>query len=292
MTATHFIGSSKPAPKTSAGLLGAQGKTYPYRRTLNPPAGPIAISPANKKRKLPMSVRSIAVACIAIVLSACAAPLQRVDADAVKLAPVRSIAVIRAPEPKSFTVLNIGHVGGAFGIIGAAIAEADRASKESKLSEAFKAQGMRINGLFADGLVRRLTEMGYDARVEDGTWQEEGGKYKLPTEKIASTADAVVVPEPQLIGFVSPQDSTDYMPTVRIVATVLGKNRNEVLYRGYYSAGAPVIFPEGWKHLPPVARFPNFDALMADTKVSAESIVNAGAALAEAVASELRKQRQ
>ena len=62
--------------------------------------------------------KRLSVMVVALVLAACAAPLPKIDLAPHALTKVKTIAVIRPPEPNVYTVVNFGHPGMAFGLIG------------------------------------------------------------------------------------------------------------------------------------------------------------------------------
>ena len=114
------------------------------------------------------------------------------------------------------------------------------------------------------------------------------GRFKLPFEKINSTADAVLIISPTVIGFIATGVTSDYLPTITVVATLVGKDRKEQLYRGFHSSGwAPKA--DGWKVSRPRSTYANFDALMADPKASAAALTEAGDAIAESVSGDLQR---
>jgi hypothetical protein len=232
--------------------------------------------------------RLVILCAVMALLAACAGPVPRIDASVNSLSPVKTIAVIRPPEPKTYTVMNFGHPGMAFGLIGGLIAGGDQASKQDQLSAAFKAQGVGFASHLASQIALKLGTAGYETAVEDGPWEEAEGRYRLPFDKINSKADAVLVVSPTIVGFIATGAISDYLPTMTAVVTLLGKDRKEQLYRGFHSSGwAPKA--DGWKVTPPKKTFPDFDTLMANTKASASALDNAGTAIAETVSADLRR---
>jgi hypothetical protein len=141
--------------------------------------------------------QKIAAALVALAMLAGCGAMPKVDSDRTRLSTIHTVAVIRAPEPKTYTILNMSHPGMMFG----------------------------------------LKAAGYDARLEDGPWVEKEGKQTLEFEAIRSDADAVLVAAPALVGFVAPHMGSDYYPTITAVATALGKDRKQKLYVGYHASG-------------------------------------------------------
>lgn len=226
--------------------------------------------------------------CAAIVLVGCASPVPRIDVAQEKLAKIKTISVVRVPEPKTYTVLNIGHPGVAFGLIGGLIAAADQNSKQETLSKAYREQGIAINNVLVAELVKQLNAQGFIAQEQDAPWKEVDNSHSLKFEDIQSTADAVLVVSPTIEGFVSPQGSTSYLPTITAPATLLGDDKKNPMYRGFHAVGwRPPA--EGWRSTEAKNTYPNFGALMADPKASAQSLEDAARDLAQSVSRDLKR---
>ena len=233
--------------------------------------------------RTPISLTLLSLA----LLTACAGPVKKVDASREKLATIRTIAVIRPPEPKAYEVMNFGHPGLAFGVIGGAIAASDQSSKKNLLNASYKERNLAASSKLAGSIAEQLNSSGFEAIVEEGPWEEVDGKFKLSLDKISSTADGVLVVTPTLEGFVA-TTTQDYMPTVTAVVVLLGKDRKEQLYKGFHSSGwAPM--GDGWRITLAKVTFRNSDALIQDTKASSEALVNAAIAIGQTVGTDLRK---
>lgn len=235
------------------------------------------------KRRVSLSFALVPLA----LLAACAGSVPRIDASATKLAPIKTIAVVRPPEPKTYAVMNFGHPGMAFGAIGGLIAASDQSNKQERLTALYKERKLAVNSRLADSIAEQLNSSGFVATVAEGPWEEIDGKLQLPFDKIVSAADGVLVVTPTLEGFVA-TTTQDYMPTVAAVVVLLDKGRREPLYKGFHSAGwAPM--GEGWRTTPPKMIFRNFDALINDPAASSEALVDAAKAIGQTVGADLRK---
>lgn len=230
-------------------------------------------------------LRHLKIAAAALVLAGCGA-MPKVDSDAARLSTVRTVAVIRAPEPKTYTIINLSHPGMMFGLIGGMIAGKDAESKQETLSKAYHDQGTQFTTTLAARIVDGLRHSGYDARVEEAPWVEKDGKQTLDFSAIQSTADVVLVTSPSIIGFVAPQMGSDYYPTMLAGATVLGKDRKDKLYVGFHASGWHMS-REGWRNTAAAVTYPNFSDIMADTKASAASLDAAAAAVAATIVADL-----
>lgn len=222
-------------------------------------------------------------------LAACAGPVPKIDSSPSALAQVNTIAVIRSREPDTYTVINFGHPGVAFGLIGGLVAAGDQGSKQDRLTEAVKQNTPAPTASsLADSIAAQLNRQGFEASVEDGPWEEKDGKFVLKFENIKSDADAVLVVSPTMVGFIATGLTSDYMPTITAVATLLGKDRKEQLYRGFHACGWQPK-GDGWRHSSPRTTFANFDELMADPGKTSLALTDAAAEIAVTVAQDLRR---
>ena len=231
---------------------------------------------------------------IAMLLVACAGPVPKIDLAPSAMTNMKTITIVRPPEPKVYAVFNFGHGGMAFGLIGGLVAAADQNSKQEQLAKTYKENGVSVCSELSQKIADRLNGLGFNARVEDAPWEEVDGKQILPFKKIISDADAVLVVSPTVIGFVATGlaggYSNDYLPTIATVVTLLGRDREAPIYRGYHVTGWK-LGAEGWKYTPPTTTFPNFEALNSNPKVSANSLTDAAEKIANSIATDLKQQQ-
>jgi len=230
----------------------------------------------------------LVIATIAMI-TGCVGPVPKIDSSPSALTNVKTIAVIRSPEPKIYTVANFGHPGMAFGLVGGLVVAADQNSKQNRLTEAIKEKNTEpTSGSLAESIANQLTRRGFEASVEEGPWEESDGKFKLDFEKITSTADVVLVVAPTIVGFIATGALSDYVPTLAAIVTLLGKDRKEPIYRGFHVAGwKPKA--DGWRHSSPTVTFSNFDALMSDPAKTAVTLSDAASRIAVTVAEDLKR---
>lgn len=232
-------------------------------------------------------LKPMLAAAVCMLLAACATPpVPRLEASPQAMAKVKTIAVIRVPEPKAYAVLNFGHPGMAFGLIGGMVAAADQSSKEGRLSQALKDAGFAFNDPFVNEIAGELAKAGFESCIEETSWEERDGKHWVQFNQIRSEADAVLVVTPTIIGFVATDARSDYQTTVTVVATLLGRDRNEVVHRGFYASGW-IPKAQGWRYASSSKAFANFDQLVSDPKQTGESLRAAGASIAKTLASDL-----
>jgi len=228
---------------------------------------------------------SISLFCL---LAACAGPGTKIDIAPAALAQVKTIAVIRSPEPKTYRIYyDNWRTSTALDFLFLPFVVPDLRTKADIVSKALKAHGASVMSDLANNLSAQLIQLGFASRVDDGQWEETDGKFTLPANKIQSDADAVLVVSASFVGFAALQFS-DYHPTIRAEVTLLAKDRTVTLYRGFHWSGAgPASDP--WKRSSANVTFANFDAVMADIPVSAKSLSDATYGIATTVAADLKR---
>lgn len=238
------------------------------------------------------SIKPLLVIVAITVLAGCATPVPKIDSSPDALANVKTIAVIRSPEPKTYTVLHFGCPTCMFvGPLGVLAEEANRKSKQDILTHAIREKNETPTaGVLAQSIATQLTRRGFIAKVEEGPWEwnESDNHFQLEHEKITSSADAVLLVAPGTVGFIAKRPSSDYLPTILVVTTLLGKDRKELLYRGYHAVGWKPP-NDGWRHSPPKVTFSDFDALMADPEKTAAALTDAASEIAVTVAEDLKR---
>lgn len=236
-------------------------------------------------------LRLIAIIPILILNSACVGPLPRIETSPTALANIKTIAVIRPPEPELYTVVNFGHagIGAVAGVLGGAAAGGLQGNMMEQVSQSLKRQNPSlISQALPESITQELNKRGYEARIEDGPWErQEGGAFQLQWDKIDSSADSVLVVIPTIVGFVAKGLTADYIPTVIAGVTLIGKNRNDKLYRGFHASGW-VPSGDGWRRSESKITFSNFDSILADQHKAAASLRAGAANVAITVAEDLR----
>lgn len=228
--------------------------------------------------------------CLAFVtlLGACASGSPNVVYKPESSARVRTVAIVLPPEPKKFSVVNRGHPGLAFALVGGIVVAVDQDRKESEFYQAMQFQKFSMNAVLGALVRDKLNAAGYDARVADSGWEEKGGRYVLNPGKIRTDADAVLVIVPTTAGFIAGGVTSDYVPAVTVAVRLLGKDRSTELYRGYHAAGWEPR-EDGWRFTPAARSFKDFYALMVKPSETAGALAQSIAAVAETIAQDLRR---
>lgn len=232
--------------------------------------------------------RQLLIAAAAIALTACAG-IKPIEPKAEQLQAIRSIAVVSAPEPAPYAVLFLGHPAYALGALGGAIVAADQTDKQARLARALQPHAPATTERLSQDVVEHLKRLGYDARRSEARWNlADKAPTRVDLASVPGEADAVLVLEPRVTGFVAPPGD-DYRPTVQTEARLYGRAGGALLLHARYGTGwarehDPMKYTA--THLP---AFKNFDALLADPPATAQSLQRAASLLAERVAQDLQR---
>jgi hypothetical protein len=233
------------------------------------------------------SIRAIGAALSLCVLAGCASVPQK-QVSQQTLAGIKTIVVIRPPEPTAYLVNYLSSPATMFGAVGGLVAGLDIQKKSDALTAAFQAQNTRFCPPVADKIAANLTAMGYQVRVEDDAWEKSDKGYKLNPDKLKRDADATLLLTPGMTGFVARSTFHDYAPTMIIMARLVGRDGKEDLYLTKNVAGWDPTYGD-WRRLPVKTRIANFDAIMADIPAAAQSIMEAGDAIVVAVTEDFKR---
>jgi hypothetical protein len=213
-------------------------------------------------------------------LTGCAG-IKPIEPKAEQLQAIRSIAVVSGPELASYSVLNFGHPAYALGALGGAIVAADQNQKQARLAQVLQPLAPATAEQLSQAVVANLQRMGYDAHRAQASWKKaDANKSTVDLRSVTGNADAVLVLEPQLTGFVA-TPGKDYLPTVQTEVRLYGKEGSALLLHAKYGTGwtREDLTKYTATHQPP---FKTFDALVADPSATAQSLDRAANLLASA----------
>ena len=221
-----------------------------------------------------MKIIVFLLVCITGLVGCANPPLPKVDKTKNALEGVKTITIIRPREPREYTVMNFYDPGFVFGTMNLEVSVSASKYWQLALTQLITQQNFSFADSLTDTMAQRLKQAGYEVSVQDGPWVEDDGRYTLSYADIASNADAVLVIAPTIMGFVSPRDAAGYAPTVTTVMTLLGKDHQTPLYKGYLATGWKPS-EEGWQHAYSTKTFPNFEAVVANPDQAVASLKQA-----------------
>lgn len=184
------------------------------------------------------------------------------------------ISVVCIIEPNvlsEYRVVNAGHPGNYFGLIGGLIALADAQIKTSEFSAAAIKAGLDVTPEFRRLIIAGVDKRGYKAKVIAAERRQGGGfvdRYDALDSECDAYVDAIV-----FAGYIAPSPTADYFPSVGANVRVVKRRTGEIVYRDAiaygYSSGATNIVQIT---ADPQYRFKDFAALMANVPLAVQGL--------------------
>lgn len=182
--------------------------------------------------------RTFALAVLVAAFAGCVSAPQRQPINAEAHAGLDSIEVVQTRHSEVQTLI-VNNPGAGFGLIGALVAEADRAGKTNKLQAHLEQAGFDHNLELAMALKAALEAEGYTATMPTAIAEDKKAKTKrdlwgLRKDKPQGlgNADALLDVSFGFIGYASAGagDSAPYRPTVMLSAHLLDAKSGAVLF--------------------------------------------------------------
>jgi hypothetical protein len=257
----------------------------------------------------------------------------KIDSTPEKLANVKTVAVVRVLEPKpyGFVFCRVNPAALGLGALPALALEAVVVNQQVTAREQLdqiitKNSSVPISDILTEAVVAKLRANGFDSSIVDAQWEHQEAAwnknemYKLPLQNIKSDADAILAISYNLFGFVNEQKAEasgfdparlvntptnsaridNFQPVIWTMVNLLGKNRTEILYRGFHAAGwkladdprvIPYMVPrhKDWKHTPVPVSFTKIDEFAADPQRIIAAFHQAAEAIAASIAEDLKR---
>lgn len=245
-----------------------------------------------------MNIRGwLCIVVFTLLLSGCVSGPKHRAYDRVSAASLKSIEVLpmRKSEIELFIVNNPGY---SFGLIGVAIAEANRAPKSRWLKSEVSKAGFDPTTTFTTALDTAMRAEGYELawsepRMEPGKPTVKRDNLGLRKSYSASTRDAILDVNFGFNGYASAgsSDKAPYRPTVVVSARLLSADGKRVLFEDH------IIYNSVFPHLRDAItinpddryRYPDFDDLEAAGATAVEGLAPAFTAVAEELAKQLKR---
>jgi len=183
------------------------------------------------------------------------------------------IKVVGLLEPNivvEYPVLNLGHAGNSFGLIGGLIAMGDMQSKTKDFTTAAMGRGFDLTADFRSQMVAAIEARGYRVKIlmvertKSGFLEAYDSLDKEPDAYVDATVSG---------GYLCASGTADYFPSVQVGIRIVKRATREVVYQerivyGYeFKYGQPVQITADPKY-----QFKDFPALMADVPLAIDGL--------------------
>jgi hypothetical protein len=177
---------------------------------------------------------------------------------------VRTIAIIPATNPTSFTLLNSS--GLSFLIpLTETVTYLDSKEKARVFNERLSAQQSSLARDFTACVVAELRSGGFQVEVLDRVVRPAEEPDKVDHDTVTSMSDAVLHVRFTEVGLFSPRSSTDYLPRVNAQATLFAKGLEDDLYNEDLVYGVDARSGKAWSIAgDPEFAYASFDKVLAN----------------------------
>ncbi|MFO1281485.1 MAG: hypothetical protein U1F51_03305 [Burkholderiales bacterium] len=210
------------------------------------------------------------IACLALSLVTGCATVQKQAYDRAAHRDVASVGLLTPHPTKEYPVVNVGHLGNSFGLIGVLVASTDRELKTKEFTTAAQARGLDVAKLYEETLKTGLEKMGY--RVVVISVERPRGLFLDSYDNLAPGID-IYVDSNVGAGYLAASGTADYLPNVGTNTRVVKRASKEIVYReivnyGYESRiGAAVSIASD-----PRYRYSDFSALMSNVDDAVDAL--------------------
>jgi hypothetical protein len=200
---------------------------------------------------------------------------------------INQITVLEAGFAKEYPVVNVGHAGMSFGLIGALIATADISSKTNQFTKEIAAKGFDAAKEYQDALVAALEKAGYSVRLVKVARPKD--KFLDNYASVAGDSQAVLDSTIHA-GYAAASGGSDYVPTFASTLRLVRTKGKQVLYQDVINYG----YENRQKESVSIASektyfFVDFPALMKNTDLALEGMRVGIPLVVNQIAQDLRK---
>ncbi len=223
-----------------------------------------------------------------LLATGCATKFERQAFNSEAASGIKKITVSQWSDQDEHSVVIVNHPGLSFGLIGAAIAAGDTASKTKKLSDAMKPDSVKLSSAFYDKALPKLKDLGYEVIPVAAKRGETADAVKQRLNQ-AQGQDAALAIGIQA-SYLAAGASTHYLPSVVLGAELIDNKSQAVLYReayhyGYNSGNKDAVHIEAATD----CKFQDIDALTADIEKTRTCLTASIELLVKQLVSDLKR---
>lgn len=185
-----------------------------------------------------LSTSAVASFIVATTLLTGCASLPKTDLAASNREKLHSIAMLDVTEPRGESVVNFGGAAGAFGLIGALVQGGINANHTSTYTQRVASEKIAFAPVVNDGLTTRLSSNGYEiVPLHDQHAKLSSDGKSDDFSDVKTNADAILSVWITSFGYVSPPESSDFIPWVVVRARLLDSTSKQDMYFKTFACG-------------------------------------------------------
>lgn len=231
---------------------------------------------------------SLSLLLVATLMTGCATKFERQAFNSEASSNIKKIVVNQWNEQEEYPVYIVNHPGNSFGLIGAIASASDRTTKTKKVNDLLEPSKTKVTAAFYEKAVPALKSSGYDITAVSVKRTDKPDDVKASLKK-PQGQDANLAID-LLSSYLAAGASTDYFPSVVMVAELTDAKTQTLLYReayhyGYNNGNKEVV------HIDAAAecKFKDIDALTANMDITRKCLMDSIDVLVKQLVSDLKK---
>lgn len=196
-----------------------------------------------------------------VFLTGCTS-LPKKEMDASDQQRIKTVALLHVLEPKKDEVVNIGGAAGAFGLIGAMVQVSVNEHHTTIYTKDVQDAKIEFAPILRDAVMKTLTADGYHpVYLQDQQAKLAADGKSDDFSDIKTDADAIMQVWFSDVGYVSPPELPDFIPTVIIHAEILDSKTKQDMYNKTYACGWDIKHNSVHVVTDPAYTYSSFDKL-------------------------------
>ena len=223
-----------------------------------------------------------------LLATGCATKFERQGFDSKAGSGINKLTVTQWNDQEENRAIIINHPGMSMGLIGAAIAAGDTASKTGKLSAAVPPETAKITSAFYDEMLPLLKSLGYEVTLVPAKRSDKADDVKAAVNK-AQGQDASLYLAISA-GYYALNATSDYFPASTLRATLTDAKSGKVLYNDIIQYGFnPGNNDMSFVRAANECKFKDIDALTVNPTLTRTCLMAGSGILAKELTTELKK---
>jgi len=239
-----------------------------------------------------LSTSSVAGFIVAATVLAGCTSLPKTDLATDNRVKLHSIAMLDVTEPHGESVVNLGGAAGAFGLIGGLVQGGINANHTSTYTQRVASEKIAFAPVVSDSLTTRLSSNGYQiVPLHDQRAKLTSDGKSDDFSDIKTDADAILAVWITSFGYVSPPESSDFVPHVVVRARLLDSKSRQDMYFKTFACGWDIKANSVHVEADEKYRYGSFGTLIDQFDQSVAGLKDCEQAVVAAIGQDLTKPR-
>ncbi|MFM0721236.1 hypothetical protein PQQ53_15955 [Paraburkholderia strydomiana] len=239
-----------------------------------------------------LSTSALAGIIVATTLITGCTSLPKTDLASSNREKLHSIGVLDVTEPHGESVVNLGGAAGAFGLIGGLVQAGINSNHTSTYTQHVASEKIAFAPVVNDGLTTRLSSNGYEiVALHDQHVKLSSDGKSDDFSGVTTNTDAILSVWITSFGYVSPPESSDFIPLVVVRARLLDSKSRQDMYFKTFACGWDIKANSVHVEADAKYRYGSFGTLIDQFDQSVAGLKDCEQAVVAAIGQDLTKQQ-